>query len=157
MWFCWSFGLALSLYTRVIFHQVLFLHLNVPFTFWPAVEVLQRKVIIDLPTGSNRFLLVWPYLILWPSKIPEEYGYFSQYILPMSGLNSFCGLLGCCVLPENSEDPLALIVQIWSFCIISRCWLLQFHSPSHCISWCTAYAGHSKLLNSTPAVRFSPY
>lgn len=41
----------------MIFHQVLFLHLNVPFTIWPAIEVPQRKVVIDLPTVSIGFFL----------------------------------------------------------------------------------------------------
>lgn len=47
----------LSLCIGVIFHQVLFLHLNVPFTFWPTIEIPQRKVFIDLPRVPIGFFL----------------------------------------------------------------------------------------------------
>lgn len=154
MRFCWSFGLSLSLCTGAIFHQVLFLHLNIQFTSWSTIEVPQRKVSINLPTVTiGCFFLACPYWVLQSRNLSEECSLFFTIHTACVKVELFPWSVGLLLIssalwgPSSPHSPDLIILEAGRS---------QFRSPQ-CINWYIAYAGHSEILSSTPAVKFSPY
>lgn len=155
MRFCWSSGLALSLCTGVIFRHVLFLRLNVPFTFLAYYWGASEKSLHWSACSNHRFFLVRSYLILQPGEISEAYRSFFPIRIACVRTEALPGVswaavyqFGCMRILWSSEsrfDRVVLAVDVG---------LSQFHSPSLCISWCIAYAAHSKILSSTLLLSF---